>query len=97
MNLTKKTEEKTVTHSLPRLKIFPNPSSNGLVNFQISNGQRERLQIYDASGRKIKETEIQTQLKIKLPSGIYFYRIQAEGLEDDGFKTVETGKMVLLK
>ncbi|GEM_PF-1336426 len=33
----------------------------------------------------------------QLSSGVYFYRIDAQGLEDEGLRTVETRKMILMK
>ncbi|MEO0091105.1 MAG: T9SS type A sorting domain-containing protein [candidate division WOR-3 bacterium] len=78
-------EERDIPFSLSTLKVFPNPS-RGLVNFQYPAGEKTKLKIYDASGRLILEQTIQNQLKIKLPTGIYFYQMKNQ-----------TGKIIILE
>lgn len=84
LGLEENNETGEILKSKPEIKVFPNPST-GWLNFQIANGPCERLKIFDASGRKIKEMGIQGQLKIRLPVGIYFYQMENQ-----------TGKIVIL-
>ena len=65
------------------------------VKLEIFNVQGQRLgvpyeRIYDSGWPKIRWNAS------KLPSGVYFYRIIAEGLERGGTFT-DVGKMLLLK
>jgi photosystem II stability/assembly factor-like uncharacterized protein len=79
---------------------FPNPFNPGTsISFSISEASIVKLTVYDALGEKIG-TLVSGKLNggsysydwnaSKLPSGIYFYRLQAGSF-------VETKKMVLMK
>jgi hypothetical protein len=85
---------------------YPNPSNpNSKINFSIPIDSRVTLKIYDVTGREVK-TLLNSEYKeadyytiefdgTDLASGVYFYRIVAEGLE--GQKFTKTMKLVLIK
>ena len=79
---------------------FPNPFNPATsVKYTIPRGGHVRLSVYNLLGQEVarlvdgNQTEGTYELefaKANLPSGIYFYRIQAPGF-------IETKKMVITK
>ncbi len=79
---------------------FPNPfNPTTKINFDLKNAAFAMLRVYDITGREVR-TLVYEKLTagsysydfnaIELPSGVYFYQLQADGF-------VETKKMILLK
>lgn len=85
---------------------YPNPfNSSTVIPFELPQRSKVRLDFYDICGRQVWTLDAGTydagwkQVHVKpahLSSGVYFYRITAEGLERGG-KYQATGKMLLLK
>jgi len=85
---------------------FPNPfNAETVIPLELPQRSKVRLEIFNVKGQKIavlfegiKESgwEKVRYNAAALPSGIYFYRITAEGLERGG-KFVDVGKMLVLK
>jgi len=79
---------------------YPNPfNPSTKINFDLKNTAFAMLRIYDMTGREVR-TLVNEKLSAgsysydfkasELPSGVYFYQLQAEGF-------IETKKMILLK
>jgi hypothetical protein len=79
----------------PRLRVEPNPfNPQALVRFRLDADGPVRLELYDVRGRKVS-TLAQGNLRAgdhtvpitrpnrdgKLPSGVYFVRLNADGRE----------------
>ncbi|TKJ40995.1 hypothetical protein CEE37_04845 [candidate division LCP-89 bacterium B3_LCP] len=85
---------------------FPNPfNSSTVIPLELPQRSNVILDFFDACGRKVWTVNAGTydagwkNVHIKpmhLASGVYFYRISAEGLERGG-EFVDVGKMLLLK
>ncbi|HEX7344103.1 MAG TPA: T9SS type A sorting domain-containing protein, partial [bacterium] len=85
---------------------FPNPfNAETVIPLELPQRSKVKLEIFDVQGRRLglpfEHIYEAGWPKIrwnaaKLPSGIYFYRITAEGLERGG-KFVDAGKMLVLK
>ncbi|HEX7344973.1 MAG TPA: T9SS type A sorting domain-containing protein [bacterium] len=85
---------------------FPNPfNAETVIPLELPQRSRVKLEIFNIKGQQLglpfEHTYDAGWPKIrwnasKLPSGIYFYRITAEGLERGG-KFVDAGKMLVLK
>jgi len=85
---------------------FPNPfNSETVIPLELPQRSHVKLEIFNVKGQRLgipfEHTYDAGWPKIrwnatKLPSGIYFYRITAEGLERGG-KFVDAGKMLVLK
>jgi len=85
---------------------FPNPfNAETVIPLELPQRSQVRLEIFNVKGQLLGQPFEHTYdagwPKIrwnaaKLPSGIYFYRITAEGLERGG-KFVDAGKMLVLK
>jgi hypothetical protein len=83
---------------------YPNPSNpNSKINFEMPVNGKVNIKIYDVIGREvvtlIDETREADYYTVEfdgtnLASGVYFYRIYAEG---EGQKFTQTLKMVLIK
>ena len=83
---------------------YPNPSNpNSKINFELPVDGRVAIKVYDITGREVKtlidEFKPADYYTIEfdgtnLASGVYFYRIIAEG---EGQKFTKTLKMVLVK
>ncbi|HEX7342701.1 MAG TPA: T9SS type A sorting domain-containing protein, partial [bacterium] len=99
----------TVTPLPQEYKIrqnFPNPfNAETVIPLELPQRSKIRLEIYNVNGQRLglpfEHTYDAGWPKIrwnaaKLPSGIYFYRITAEGLERGGI-FVDAGKMLVLK
>ena len=79
---------------MPGPSFFPNPVNGPVeLSYDLPEGGRVTLDIYDAAGRLAARpvdgfrdagarTEVLTGLD--LPSGVYFYRIDAAGLSAGG-------------
>jgi len=88
---------------------YPNPfNPNTVIRFQIAGDKFVKLIIYDAIGRevetlvdkKLEPGEYETEFDgTNLPSGVYFYKLSAEGGVNSEQLTnyTETKKMVLIK
>jgi hypothetical protein len=87
---------------------YPNPFNPATtISFSLLEESRVTVRIFDLLGREVttllagEELEEGMQELVfdagLLSSGVYFYRIDAEGLGDAGLRTVLTNKMVLLK
>ena len=83
---------------------YPNPSNpNSKINFELPVDGRVAIKVYDITGREVKtlidEFKPADYYTIEfdgtnLASGVYFYRIVAEG---EGQKFTRTLKMILVK
>jgi hypothetical protein len=79
----------------PAIQIFPNPfTSSATFTFNIeSELQNLQLKIFDVIGREVSQRKLQipetTLERGNLPSGIYFYRVTAEG------KQIAAGKFAV--
>ncbi len=68
------------------IKMYPNPSSNGIINFTGNVDANSSFKINDLSGRMVLKGTLQnSQLQHNLNSGVYF--ISLENL-DNAFKLV---------
>lgn len=98
-----KTQLKTDLESL--CQIYPNPSSASVkIEYQLPNCQMVTLNIYNIQGQLVRELVSREEkagiytvnwdgkdnLDRKVPSGIYFYRLQIEDW-------IDVRKMILLK
>lgn len=55
------------------LRVFPNPNSNGVVNFE--NADSKNLSIYSATGSLVKQYQnVGSQLHTDLPAGLYWIK-----------------------
>ena len=85
---------------------YPNPfNAATVIPILLPERSRIRIDIYDLLGRKIcriyEGVKYAGQGRIlfdagELSSGVYFYRVEANGQERGG-KFVDVGKMLLLK
>ncbi len=78
--------EETISKSLPRTELFPNPSSDFIqLKSGLSTGTKFEISILDILGRTIKHENLTAEndgspISIeKLSSGIYFLRVNADG------------------
>ena len=76
------------------VSVYPNPFSSS-VNIMITDASqlnKSELVLYDMLGRQVRTTAITQQLTTlstdNLPSGMYFYKVTADG------KTIQSGKLV---
>lgn len=67
------------------IRVFPNPS-RGEIYFEPDSPKPIDLKIYDISGRLVKETQVERNLRMNSPSGIYFWKTEKSG-----------GKIILVK
>jgi len=85
---------------------FPNPfNAETVIQLELPQRSKVRLEIFNVKGQQLASPfehvydagwpKIRWNAS-KLPSGIYFYRITAEGLERGG-RFVDAGKMLVLK
>jgi hypothetical protein len=86
---------------------YPNPfNPTTTIAFRLREESMVTLKVYNTLGQEVvtllnreeMEAGVQTAQFVanRLASGIYFYRLQVEGLEA-GERTFETGKMMLVK
>jgi len=87
-----------------RLKLYPNPFNNKIdIGFQITDNSRVKLEIYDATGRLVKQYnhlvnqpfnqvswDGRDNSGYRLPNGVYFVQ-----LETKNYKQVE--KIILVE
>jgi photosystem II stability/assembly factor-like uncharacterized protein len=87
---------------------YPNPfNPTTTIGFRLAEPSRVTILVFDMLGREVtrlasaeeneegyQETEF---VATGMASGVYFYRIEAQGLGDEGLRSTVTGKMVLLK
>lgn len=62
-------------------RIFPNPSTDGLVNLEWTDNRPESIAVYDLSGRLVEElvpAENEKGIQLHLGAGTYLIRIQSE-------------------
>lgn len=87
---------------------YPNPfNPSTTIAFRLKEASNVSIRIYNVLGQEvatlINNEEYDEGLNMvdfaagELSSGIYFYQIHADGLEDDGLRTMAVKKMVLLK
>jgi len=102
-NLNKQNERRNNFSNIDEYKLeqnYPNPFNPfSTIKFELPKSSVVSLKVYDIPGREINElvNEFRTAGKYevtfdasKLPSGVYFYRLQSENF-------VKTRKMVLIK
>jgi hypothetical protein len=87
---------------------YPNPfNPSTAIGFRLSDASQVTIRVFDILGSLVvtlasdeefdqgyQEVEFTAE---GLSSGVYFYRIDARSLDDDGTRTVATNKMLLLK
>ena len=56
------------------LTLYPNPTSD-LLQIQLKNQQFDRAVLYDLSGKKIKESDINRMSLHNLNTGLYFVKV----------------------
>ena len=99
----------TVNHLPKEFKVsqnYPNPfNASTVFPLELPQRSRVRIDIFDVTGRKVWTVSAGVQNagwpKVhynasRLSSGVYFYRVTAEGLERGG-TCQDVGKMLLLK
>ncbi|MDD5528534.1 MAG: kelch repeat-containing protein [bacterium] len=98
MNVEENSNSQSVIHN-PQIELSPNPSKEKvIIKFNTKSGCKVLVNIYDCSGRHLKEIEQNyntpgnksIDLQQKLKSGIYFYNVKI-----DGNKSF-TGKFIIL-
>ena len=58
-----------------KVKVYPNPS-NGILNFDFSNLNAKRLEIYNSKGQLIKNEVLEKDTyQLSLPSGNFIYKL----------------------
>lgn len=83
-----------IVKDVQAVSVYPNPFSSS-VNIMITDASqinKSELVLYDMLGRQLRTTAITQQLTTlstdNLPSGMYFYKVTADG------KTIQSGKLV---
>lgn len=87
---------------------YPNPfNPSTIIGFRLRETSLVSVRIYNLLGQEVATLLNHEELDAGyqtldfhatgLSTGIYFYRIDAQGLEDDGFRTIEARKMLLVK
>jgi hypothetical protein len=87
---------------------YPNPFNPATtVAFALREASNVTIKVYNLLGQQVatllENEELEEGLNTlqfdagALSSGVYFYRIEAQGLGDEALKLVETRKMMLLK
>lgn len=87
---------------------YPNPfNPSTTIAFQLREASVVTVKVFNLLGQEVlsllNNEEVEEGINTvefnatSLSSGIYFYQINAQGLEDGGLRTLETKKMVLLK
>ena len=98
--------EVTVPWQLTLSQNYPNPfNPSTVIRYSLSERSHVKLEIYDLPGHVVEtlidqEQEarfFETTWQAKAPSGIYFYRIIANSLENPAKSFVQVRKMLLLK
>ncbi len=101
------TEEETIPRDYELYQSYPNPfNPAAVISFSLPQSAQVNLTVYDVLGQEI--TTLLNTVKqagvynvtfeaANLPSGIYFYRIQASPVGGHSVSFTETKKMLLLK
>ncbi len=87
---------------------YPNPfNPSTTISFQLKEVSNVTIKVYNLLGQEVATLLNREELDggfqefqfdaSQISSGVYFYRIDAQGIEDAGLKTVETRKMLLIK
>jgi hypothetical protein len=87
---------------------YPNPFNPGTtIGFRLLEPSQVTIRIYNMLGQEIamlvsgeEMEEGYNEVRFDagtLASGVYFYQIDAQGLGDEGLRSVVTNKMVLMK
>ncbi|MFN0157305.1 MAG: T9SS type A sorting domain-containing protein, partial [Bacteroidota bacterium] len=87
---------------------YPNPFNPATtISFRLLEESAVTIKIFNMLGQEVATLlngeQIEEGIQVvefapaTLASGVYFYRIEVQGLEDAGLRTVDTRKMVLLK
>lgn len=90
------------------MQNFPNPfNPSTTIAFRLKEVSKVTIKVFNllgqevatlVNGEELEEGAQSMQFSAELlSSGVYFYRIEAQGLEDAALKTIETRKMLLLK
>ncbi|MGA9116134.1 MAG: T9SS type A sorting domain-containing protein [Bacteroidota bacterium] len=101
-------EESTVPVAAKLYQNYPNPfNPTTSIAFRLKEASLVSIRVFNLLGQEVgmlaNNEEFEEGFNTVqfssdgLASGVYFYRIDAQGLEDEGLRTVETRKMVLLK
>jgi Secretion system C-terminal sorting domain len=64
-----------------QIKVFPNPTNNGIINLHFSKNKRVKYNLYNALGKEITIGNFENNQQIDLTNhshGIYFLRFQIE-------------------
>lgn len=66
-----------IKYVIPQIKVYPNPTSEGIYLSGIKNNTR--LEIFSMDGRKLKTNQVQDQtyIELNLSSGIYLLKIHS--------------------
>ncbi len=76
------------------VEVYPNPS-NGKFRVEMKNGTTSFFEVYNITGEKIFQSQflnLQTEIDLNIPDGIYFYALKSEEQ-----KIIGEGKLVILK
>ncbi|MFN0159525.1 MAG: T9SS type A sorting domain-containing protein, partial [Bacteroidota bacterium] len=87
---------------------YPNPfNPSTTISFQLLETSQVTVKIFNLLGQEVatlfNNEEFEEGINTvqfdaaQLSSGVYFYQIQAQGVDDEGLRTIATQKMVLLK
>ena len=90
------------------LQNYPNPFNPATtLAFRLREESIVTVRVYDLLGREMATLLSNEQFEegyqtvsfepSGMASGVYFYRMEAQGLEDEALKTIETRKMLFLK
>jgi hypothetical protein len=101
-------EEGLVPVAAKLYQNYPNPFNPGTtIGFRLLEPSQVTIRIYNTLGQEMATLMTGEELEegyneirfdaSQLSSGVYFYRIDAQGLGDEGLRSVVTNKMLLLK
>ena len=86
---------------------YPNPfNPSTVISYDLPEDSHVTLKIYNLLGQEVQSliSEVQSagfkRMSFnaeKIPSGVYFYRLQAVSMRHPGNKFSGTGKMILMK
>lgn len=75
--------DETIGFSDKWIRVYPNPSTHGLINIELNNIDNGIIQINDTNGRMLKSEEVKSnRLTIEtsgMQSGVYFLQLVSKG------------------